>query len=70
MDDPKEFDDPQVFADPKAISNGSILPYMDFDNTKVYGDTTIPVPFHSNSILCQAWQLLSFTIALVKIHMH
>ena len=40
MDDPKEFDDPQVFADPKVISNGSILPYMDFDNPRVYGDTS------------------------------
>ena len=35
--DPKEFNDPQVFDDPKGISIGS----MDFDNPKVYGDTSI-----------------------------
>ena len=34
---PKEFDDPQVFDDPKGISIGS----MNFDNPKVYGDTSI-----------------------------
>ena len=33
----KEFDDPQVFDDPKGISIVS----MDFDNPKVYGDTSI-----------------------------
>ena len=37
MDDPKEFDDPQVFHDPKVISIG----FMDFDNSKVYGDLGI-----------------------------
>ena len=37
LNDPKEFDDPQVFDDPKGISIGS----MDFDNSKVYGDTSI-----------------------------
>ena len=42
---------------------------LDFDDTKVYGDTTITFPFQIISILCQAWQLLYFTIALVKIHM-
>ena len=35
--DPKEFDDPQAFDDPTEISIGS----MDFDNPKVYGDTSI-----------------------------
>ena len=35
--DPKKFDDPQVFDDPKEISIGS----MDFDNPKLYGDTSI-----------------------------
>ena len=30
-------DDPQIFDDPKGISIGS----MDFDNPKVYGDTSI-----------------------------
>ena len=38
FNDPKEFDDPQVFNDPKGILIGS----MDFDNSKVYGDTSIP----------------------------
>ena len=33
----REFDDPQVFDEPKGISIGS----MDFDNPKVYGDTSI-----------------------------
>ena len=33
----KEFDDPQVFDNPKGISIGS----MDFDNPKVFGDTSI-----------------------------
>ena len=32
-----QFDDPQVFDDPNRISIGS----MDFDNPKVYGDTSI-----------------------------
>ena len=32
-----EFDDPQAFDDPKGISVKS----MDFDNPKVYGDTSI-----------------------------
>ena len=32
-----EFDDPQVFDDPKGISIES----MDFDNPRVYGDTSI-----------------------------
>ena len=35
--DLKEFDDPQLFDDPKENSIGS----MDFDNPKVYGDTSI-----------------------------
>ena len=35
--DPKKFDDSQVFDDLKEISIGS----MDFDNPKVYGDTSI-----------------------------
>ena len=35
--DPKEFNDPQVFNDSKGISIGS----MNFDNPKVYGDTSI-----------------------------
>ena len=35
--DPKEFNDPQVLNDPKGISIGN----MDFDNPKVYGDTSI-----------------------------
>ena len=34
---PKEFDDAQVFDDPKGISIGS----RDFDNPKVYNDTSI-----------------------------
>ena len=34
---PKEFDDAQVFDDPKGISIGS----RDFDNPKVYSDTSI-----------------------------
>ena len=33
----KEFDDPQVFDNQKGISIGS----MDFDNPKVFGDTSI-----------------------------
>ena len=33
----KEFDDPQVFDNQKGISIGS----MDFDNSKVFGDTSI-----------------------------
>ena len=33
----KEFDDPQVFDNPKGISIGS----MDFNNPKVFGDTSI-----------------------------
>ena len=37
FNDPKEFDDPQIFDDPKGISIGS----MDFDNSKVYSDTSI-----------------------------
>ena len=37
LNDPTEFDDLQVFHDPKGISIGS----MDFDNPKVYGDTSI-----------------------------
>ena len=36
FDDPKEFDDPQVFNDPKGFSIVS----MDYDNLKVYGDTS------------------------------
>ena len=35
--DPKEFNDPQVLNDPKGISIGN----MDFDNPKVYCDTSI-----------------------------
>ena len=35
--DPKECNDPQVLDDPNWISIGSI----DFDNLKVYGDTSI-----------------------------
>ena len=35
--DPKKFDDSQVFDDLKEISIGS----MDFDNPKLYGDTSI-----------------------------
>ena len=31
------FNDPQVLNDPKGISTGN----MDFDNPKVYGDTSI-----------------------------
>ena len=37
FDDPKEFDDILVYPDPKGISIGS----MDFDNPKVYSDTSI-----------------------------
>ena len=37
FNDPKELDDHQVFDDPKGISIGS----MNFDNPKVYGDTSI-----------------------------
>ena len=37
FNDPKEFNDPQVLNDPKGISIGN----MDFDNPKVYGDTSI-----------------------------
>ena len=37
VNDPKEFDYHQVFDDPKGISIES----MDFDNPKVYGDTSI-----------------------------
>ena len=37
FDDPKEFDDPQVFNAPKGFSIVS----MDYDNLKVYGDTSI-----------------------------
>ena len=37
FNDLKEFDDPQVFNDPKGISIGT----MDFDNPKVYDDTSI-----------------------------
>ena len=37
FNDPKEFDDLQVFDDSKGKSIGS----MDFDNTKVHGDTFI-----------------------------
>ena len=35
--DPKEFGDPQVFDDPKGISIGR----MDFNDSKVYSDTSI-----------------------------
>ena len=37
FNDPMELDDPQVFDDPMGNSIGS----MDFDNQKVYGDTSI-----------------------------
>ena len=37
FDDPKYFDDPQASDDPRGIQIGS----MDFDNRKVYGDTSI-----------------------------
>ena len=37
FNDPKEFYDPHLFNDPKEISIGS----MDFDNPKLYGDTSI-----------------------------
>ena len=37
FNDPREFNDPQVLNDPKGISIGN----MDFDNPKVYGDTSI-----------------------------
>ena len=37
FNDTKKFDDPQLFDDPKGISIGSI----EFDNPKVYGDTSI-----------------------------
>ena len=37
FNDPKEFDDPKLFDDSKGISIG----IMDFDNPKVYGDTSI-----------------------------
>ena len=37
FNDPKGFNDPQVLNDPKGISIGN----MDFDNPKVYGDTSI-----------------------------
>ena len=37
FNDPKESIDPQLFYDPKEISIGS----MDFDNPKVYSDTSI-----------------------------
>ena len=37
FNDPKEFVDPLIFDEPKGISIGS----MDFDNPKVYGDTSI-----------------------------
>ena len=38
VDGPKLFDDLQVFDDPKGISIRS----MNFDNLKVYGDTSTP----------------------------
>ena len=49
FDDSKEFDDPQVFHNPKGISIES----MEFDNPKVYGDTSffgliIPIKNFSN----------------------
>ena len=37
LNDPKEFNDPQVIDNPKEISIGS----KDFDNPKVYADTSI-----------------------------
>ena len=37
FNDPKEFNDTQVLNDPKGISIGN----MDFDNPKVYGDTSV-----------------------------
>ena len=37
FNDPREFNDPQVLDDPNWISTGSI----DFDDPKVYGDTSI-----------------------------
>ena len=39
FNDPKEFDDILVSPDPKGISIES----MDFDNPKVYGDTSISI---------------------------
>ena len=48
----KEFDDPQFFDNPKGISIGS----MDFDNPKVFGDTSITdglVPISNNDICCE-----------------
>ena len=36
FNDPREFDDPQVSDDPKGSSIGS----MNFNNPKVYGDTS------------------------------
>ena len=41
FNDPKELDDPQVFDDSKGISIRHKCPYMDFDDSKVYGDTSI-----------------------------
>ena len=37
FDNPDEFDDPTVFDDLNLFSNGS----REFDNLKVYGDTSI-----------------------------
>ena len=37
FNDPQEFDDPHWFDDSKENSIGN----MDFDNPKVYGDTSI-----------------------------
>ena len=59
FDDPKELDDPQLFYDPSYLMIPAIrwspvirwslairrsIGSMDFDNPKIYGDTSIPIP--------------------------